>query len=94
MPEIATTVRSTKLIAPVAPHSAKVGVRPLPLVKLVDSFEAQYEYVANEGSLFTFKTNLRAPRYRSAPAHDTLTHACISSSYWNFSTGYKLVTLV
>ena len=44
--------------------SAKVGVRPLPLRKLVDNFEAQYEYVANEGTLFTLKTNLQAPRYR------------------------------
>ena len=68
-----------RLRAPLARHSAKVGVRPLPLVKLVDSFEAQYEYVANEGSLFTFKTNLKAPRYRYAPARDTLTHACMSA---------------
>lgn len=44
--------------------SAKVGVRPLPLCKLVDNFEAQYEYVANAGTLFTLKTNLQAPRYR------------------------------
>lgn len=94
MPEIATTLRSTKLIAPVALHSAKVGVRPLPLIKLVDNFEAQYEYVANEGSLFTFKTNLHAPRYRFAPAHHTLMRACISSTYLNFSPGYRLVTSV
>ena len=47
--------------------SAKVGVRPLPLRKLVDNFEAQYEYVANEGTLFTLKTNLQAPRYRYDP---------------------------
>lgn len=44
--------------------SASVGVRPLPLCKLVDNFEAQYEYVANNGNLFTLKTNLQAPRYR------------------------------
>ena len=45
-------------------RSAKAGVRPLPLTKLIDNFKAQYEYVANEGSMFTFKTNLHAPRYR------------------------------
>ncbi len=45
-----------------------MGVRPLPLTKLVDDFAAQWEYVANEGTRFTFKTNLSAPRYRSAAA--------------------------
>ncbi|KAG7469912.1 hypothetical protein MATL_G00133830 [Megalops atlanticus] len=36
----------------------------LPWVKLIDNFDAEYEYVTNEGSVFTFKTNLNAPRYR------------------------------
>lgn len=36
----------------------------LPWVKLIDNFDAEYEYVTNEDSLFTFKTNLDAPRYR------------------------------
>lgn len=42
-------------------------MRPLPLVKLVDNFDAQYSYVANEGPLMTFQTNLHAPRYRRVP---------------------------
>jgi prolyl oligopeptidase len=37
---------------------------PLPVVKLVDNFDASYDYVANEGSIMTFHTNLNAPRYR------------------------------
>ena len=36
----------------------------LPFVKVVDNFEAEYDYISNEGSVFTFKTNLNAPRYR------------------------------
>ncbi|XP_071951360.1 prolyl endopeptidase-like [Antedon mediterranea] len=36
----------------------------LPWVKLIDNFEAEYEYITNVGSIFTFKTNLNAPRYK------------------------------
>lgn len=33
-------------------------------MKLVDNFDASWDYVANDGQAFTFKTNLDAPRYR------------------------------
>nr|XP_014345063.1 PREDICTED: prolyl endopeptidase [Latimeria chalumnae] len=35
----------------------------LPWVKLIDNFDAEYEYITNEGTVFTFKTNLNSPRY-------------------------------
>jgi hypothetical protein len=42
------------------------GKSKLGLVKLVDNFDASYSYVANEGTVFYFQTNLNAPRYRCA----------------------------
>ncbi|XP_013397958.1 prolyl endopeptidase isoform X2 [Lingula anatina] len=36
----------------------------LPYIKLVDNFDAEYEYITNEGTVFTFKTNLNAPKYK------------------------------
>lgn len=36
----------------------------LPFVKLVDTFEAKYDIVANDGTLFTFLTNKDSPRYK------------------------------
>lgn len=46
------------------PYDFFKGQKKLPIVKLVDDLEAEYSYVANEGSVFTFQTNLEAPRYR------------------------------
>lgn len=46
------------------PYDFHSGEQSLPLVKLVDNFEAQYEYVANSGTEFTFQTNYKAPLYR------------------------------
>lgn len=37
-----------------------VGI--IPFVKLIDNFDAEYEYITNEGTVFTFKTNLKSPR--------------------------------
>lgn len=36
----------------------------LPVVKVVDNFDAEYEYITNEGTVFTFKTNLKSPHYK------------------------------
>lgn len=37
---------------------------PLPFVKLVDNFEAEFSDIANDGNRFWFRTNLNAPRYK------------------------------
>jgi len=34
------------------------------ITKLIDQFEATYDFVGNEGPVFYFRTNLDAPRYR------------------------------
>lgn len=44
------------------------GSEKLPIAKLVDDFEASYDYVSNDGDTFYFKTNLDAPRYRVVKA--------------------------
>uniref|UniRef100_A0A0B7BF62 Prolyl endopeptidase n=1 Tax=Arion vulgaris TaxID=1028688 RepID=A0A0B7BF62_9EUPU len=36
----------------------------LPFVTVVDNFDAEYEYVTNQGTVFTFKTNLKSPHYK------------------------------
>eukprot|EP01138_Halocafeteria_seosinensis_P008108 gb/GECG01008286.1/.p1 GENE.gb/GECG01008286.1/~~gb/GECG01008286.1/.p1 ORF type:complete len:749 (+),score=94.85 gb/GECG01008286.1/:1-2247(+) len=38
--------------------------QPLPLVKLIDNFDAGYDYVANDGLEFYMMTNKYAPKYR------------------------------
>lgn len=37
---------------------------PLPFVKLIDNFDAKYDYIANDDSVFTFLTNKDAPKYK------------------------------
>lgn len=46
------------------PYDFRSDPKALPVVKLVDNFDAQYEYVANEGTEFTFQTNYTSPLYR------------------------------
>ncbi|XP_065184175.1 prolyl endopeptidase-like [Sycon ciliatum] len=36
----------------------------LPCVKLIDNFDAKYDYIANDGREFSFMTNLKSPRYK------------------------------
>lgn len=45
-------------------HSLRLVVGLIPFVKLIDNFDAEYDYVTNEGTVFTFKTNLNAPKYK------------------------------
>lgn len=57
-----------------APYDLQKGdaAKPLPLVKLIDDFEASWDVIANSGTAFTLQTNLQAPRYRFAPAPCTV----------------------
>jgi prolyl oligopeptidase len=32
--------------------------------QVIDTFEAEYRYIGNTGSVFTFKSNLNAPNYK------------------------------
>ncbi|KAH9606785.1 hypothetical protein KSS87_009805 [Heliosperma pusillum] len=43
-------------------QSAKHGNTHLPFIKLVDDLDALYQYVANDGTMFTFQTNKNAPK--------------------------------
>ena len=36
----------------------------LPFVKLIDNFDAQYQAIANDDTVFTFLTNKDAPKYK------------------------------
>ncbi|XP_016546458.2 prolyl endopeptidase isoform X1 [Capsicum annuum] len=45
-------------------EGCKRGNELLPFIKLVDNFAASYDYVANDGTAFTFRTNKDAPKYK------------------------------
>jgi prolyl oligopeptidase len=53
---------SVKSVDWAAYDCSKKGSKKLPLLKLVDSFDASFSVVANDGPVFLFKTNLRAPK--------------------------------
>ncbi|KAG6776638.1 hypothetical protein POTOM_020160 [Populus tomentosa] len=42
----------------------KGGNALLPFIKLIDDFDAQYQEIANDDTVFTFLTNKDAPRYK------------------------------
>ncbi|KAJ8540842.1 hypothetical protein K7X08_001658 [Anisodus acutangulus] len=45
-------------------ESYKGKTEALPFIKLVDKFDASYDYVAHNGTIFTFQTNKDAPKYK------------------------------
>ncbi len=47
----------------------------------MDNFNAQYDYLANNGTVFTFKTNLDAPRYRIIAADIAALEVLYLASY-------------
>lgn len=47
-----------------AEYDFYTGNVKLPVGKLVDNLEAEYAFICNEGSEFTFRTNHNAPRYK------------------------------
>ncbi len=42
----------------------ELGSDDAPIVKLLDDFDAQYDFLGNDGPVFWFQTDLDAPRYR------------------------------
>eukprot|EP00164_Ancoracysta_twista_P001386 GFYU01001808.1.p1 GENE.GFYU01001808.1~~GFYU01001808.1.p1 ORF type:complete len:731 (-),score=242.18 GFYU01001808.1:192-2330(-) len=61
-------------------YYADISAGPIPaadsVVKLIDNFDAAYDYITNEGTVFYLKTNLKAPKYKlitidlSSPAQE------------------------
>ncbi|XP_027903404.1 prolyl endopeptidase-like [Vigna unguiculata] len=45
-------------------ESFRSGNSLLPFVKLIDNFDARYEVIANDDTVFTFLTNKDAPKYK------------------------------
>ena len=44
----------------------------VPVTKLIDNFDAGYDYITNSGTLFYFQTNKDAPRYNDEPSNSCL----------------------
>ncbi len=69
---VGTDVRNMLYYAELSPKPVRRGARPKragafkapAVVKLIDSLEATYTFIGNEGSVFYFFTNLDAPRGR------------------------------
>ena len=69
------------------------GSKKLPVVKLVDSLEASWDYVANEGTTFTLQTNYKAPRCRcvcSAAVAAVVTLAALAGR-WGLVLACRLI---
>jgi prolyl oligopeptidase len=50
--------------AKVSDVAAASGHDPVPVTKMIDNFDAGFDYITNEGTLFYFQTNKDAPRYK------------------------------
>ena len=73
-----------------APYDYKSGPKALPVVKLVDNFEAAYDYLANQGFVFTFQTNYNAPLYRSVHTSPEPATKDICTNAWQLHIGWWL----
>ena len=67
------------LVAPVPVSGIVAGME---FTSIVDNFDAQYECIANDDTVFTFKTNLSAPRYKLIRADLALVLAGTAEVAW------------
>ncbi|RKP15052.1 prolyl oligopeptidase [Piptocephalis cylindrospora] len=59
-----STARANKLWVTPLGEGGKVRVEDLKVDRIVDDFSGEYDYLANDGPVFYFKTNKDAPRYK------------------------------